>query len=101
MVFATRAFHRIEGAPFVLHCDHFLRAVSTDQQGAIAFALDGPAGARATLSLLQEGKGRTKFQATLLGPTGTIRSLKHAEDDAMLCQFRLPAQGAFTLRWEQ
>lgn len=58
MVFATRAFYRASEAPFLLHCDHFLRAFSSDQEGAIAFALDGPAGVRVKLSLIRGGGGR-------------------------------------------
>src|SRR3546814_16662845 len=26
-IFATRAFHEVEDAPFLLYCDHFIRAI--------------------------------------------------------------------------
>lgn len=102
MVFATRAFHRVNEAPFVLQCDHFLRAFSTDQEGAVAFALDGPAGVQAKLSLIRQGGGRhPRFEASLHGAEGEIRALKEPEGEGVLCQFAIPAQGAYTLRWEQ
>lgn len=101
MVFATRAFHRVPQAPFVLHCDHFLRAFSTDQEGAVAFALDGPTGLEAKLTLLPPpDQRRSKRKITLETSGGEIAPLNSPETDEMMLQFIVPAQGAYTLRWQ-
>ncbi len=100
MVFATRAFHKLDGAPFIIHCDHFLRAASTDQKNAVTFSLDGPPGGRATLSLLRLPSAKKRKQdVTLHGTNGVIRPLKEPESPDMQLQFSVPAQGAFTVRW--
>ena len=101
MVFATRAFHRVPQAPFVLHCDHFLRAFSTDQEGAVAFALDGPTGLKAKLTLLPpRDQRRSKGKITLETSAGEIAPSNSPETEEMMLRFIIPAQGAYTLRWQ-
>lgn len=98
MVFATRAFRRIEGAPFMLHCDRFVRAFTHEDARVVSFALDGPAGLDAKIALVADGK-RTKVNATLRDACG--QSIAPASDPArdILCRFDVPAQGVYTLRW--
>lgn len=43
MTYATRAFHRFDGVPFLIYCDTFIRAVQKIGPGAIGFRVDGPA----------------------------------------------------------
>ncbi|WP_156370375.1 hypothetical protein [Novosphingobium sp. Leaf2] len=40
-VFATRAFHNVEGAPFHLYCDHFVRARERTGDRTLTLTLDG------------------------------------------------------------
>lgn len=98
MVFATRAFHRVDGAPFLLHCDRFLRAKTRIDANSMSFALDGPAGLGARISLIAPRRPRGKFEARLRDATGAV--LTPAEDaPEVLCRFDVPAQGVYTLSW--
>ncbi|GGD90387.1 hypothetical protein GCM10011515_07480 [Tsuneonella deserti] len=98
MVFATRTFHRIEGAPFLLHTDRFLRALVRIDERAATFALDGPAGLGAFISLVPEGKGRPRIAAKLRDADGTLLSPGEVVP-GLLCRFDVPAQGVYTLHW--
>ncbi|PPJ40641.1 hypothetical protein, partial [Pseudoxanthomonas sp. KAs_5_3] len=40
-IFATRAFHHVEGAPFRLYCNHFIRASERSGDRALSITLDG------------------------------------------------------------
>jgi hypothetical protein len=98
MVFATRAFHRIDGAPFLLHCDRFARAIARTDARTISFALDGPAGLDARVSLVAQGGRRKRFEARMWDAAGKlVAPAKNAPD--VLCRFDVPAQGAYTLSW--
>jgi len=98
MVFATRAFHRLEGAPFVLHSDHFVRALTRTDARAASFVLDGSAGLEATLSLVANRPRRRGPAITLRGADGkTIAPLKDAPE--VMCRFAVPSQGVYTLNW--
>src|SRR5205085_7899224 len=41
MVFASRSFHKVEDAPFLLSCDHFVRAMERTGDHALSITLDG------------------------------------------------------------
>ncbi|MGX7951686.1 hypothetical protein ACWPM1_03885 [Tsuneonella sp. HG249] len=98
MVFATRAFHRIEGAGFLLYCDHFVRTLTRIDEKAVSFSLDGPTGSTARISLAMEASSRRAPGATLRGPDG--KPVAPSTDSAgVLCRFEVPAQGAYTLSW--
>jgi len=98
MVFATRAFHKIEGAPFMLHSDRFVRALVRIDERAISFTLDGPSGLDARIALVQEKGARQKISATLRDARGDV--LEPSKDSAeVLCLFDAPAQGTYTLSW--
>lgn len=64
MIFATRACHKIEGAPFLIYCDHFLRALARIDATSASFKLDGEEGMEARLVLLRAGRARLP-EATL------------------------------------
>lgn len=98
MVFATRAFHRIERAPFLLHCDHFVRALTRTDERVLSFTLDGPAGSDALVSILAEGPRRKNWAPNLRDATGRTLEGRAGENDA-LCRFKVPAHGAYTLSW--
>lgn len=100
MVFATRAFHRIEGAPFLLHCDHFVRAMTHINAGAASFALDGPAGMTARIALVP-GKRQADLHGVVLrdanGKTVTPSAGPGLPEGAH--GFAVPTQGVYTLAW--
>lgn len=52
MVYATRAFHRIEGAPFLLYCDSFVRALHQLDRYTINLRIDGHETTRVRLALV-------------------------------------------------
>jgi hypothetical protein len=98
MVFATRAFRRIDGAPFLLHTDRFVRAFTRIDERAVSFAFDGPDGFDANLSLVRADGGHARVKATLRDANGTaIDPLRQAP--GVLCRFRVPANGVYTLSW--
>jgi hypothetical protein len=98
MVFATRAFHRIDGAPFMLHCDHFVRALSRSDERMVSFALDGPSGVSALVSLVADKPRRRASAFVLHDAAGQVIDPLKAPDD-VLCRFKVQAQGVFTLSW--
>ena len=51
MVFASRSFHRLEGAPFRLYCDHFLLAIDRPSERAVIVHLAGEPGQEALLAM--------------------------------------------------
>lgn len=95
-VFATRAFHKFEGAPFTLFCDHFLLAADRPGARTISFQLGGGEGCSATLVLIRNP--RTKLPAvkvtTLAG--GGVRG---QGGDADRITFHVPADGRISLSW--
>lgn len=98
MVFATRAFHRIEGAPFALCCDHFLRALVRIDERAVSFVIDGPPQQSARIVLARTGPARKAPTAVLRGPDGAVVPAEPTPGGEKGA-FTVPAQGAYTLRW--
>jgi hypothetical protein len=52
MVYASRAFHRIDGAPFLLFCDSFVRAMHQLDAHTLNLRIDGHETTRVRLALL-------------------------------------------------
>jgi hypothetical protein len=98
MVFATRSFHRIDGAPFLIHCDRFARALTQIDERTVAFTLDGPAGLDARVCLVARGGPRKRFEARVWDAAGALVEREAGTSD-VLCRFVVPAQGAYTLAW--
>ncbi|MFD1786825.1 hypothetical protein ACFSC3_04495 [Sphingomonas floccifaciens] len=97
MVFATRAFHPVEGAPFRLFCDQFVRAAERTGDRALSITLDGGENCTAGLSLvrLKRRKLGTPQVATIGGET---LSANCVTDDRI--DFRVPANGRLVLTWD-
>jgi len=96
-VFATRVFHPIDGAPFMLHCDRFIRALTRTDERTVSFSLAGPAGLGAKVSLIAQGTGK-QVAARMRDASGAV--LVPVKDaPGMLSRFEVPAQGAYTLSW--
>lgn len=97
MIFATRAFHRIEGAPFLLYCDHFIRARERTDDHALSITLDGGETCTARLSLVR-AKRRKLPRAQLATVDGDMLRPHAVSDDRI--DYFVPANGRIVLRWE-
>jgi hypothetical protein len=96
-VFATRSHHRIESAPFMLYCDHFIRAWERTGDRALSIVLDGGETCVANLSLVRL-KRRTLTKSAIVTPGGdTIRPYRTSDDRI---DFHVPAYGRVILTWE-
>jgi hypothetical protein len=98
MVFATRAFQRIEGAPFLLFCDSFVRAIHRIDEHTISLRLDGHEIIEARLALLPDSEVRNGLKAKLSTAQGEDHVLE-ARDGRL--EARLPANVALLLHWEE
>jgi hypothetical protein len=96
-VFATRAFHPIEGAPFRLYCDHFLRATERTGDRALTITLDGGETCFASLSLVRL-KRRKLTEARVSTVDGDV--LRPHASSADRVDYRVPAKGRLILTWE-
>jgi hypothetical protein len=96
-VFATRTFHHVEGAPFRLHCDHFLRAMERTGDRAATITLDGGETCTARLSLVRLKRRKlTKPRLTTVGGD-VLRPMATTPDRI---DFHVPANGRVVLVWE-
>jgi hypothetical protein len=95
-VFASRAFHLIDDAPFRLFCDHFLIASRRASQHALTIELGGCDGNSATLILLRAGR-ESLPSFTVTDSIG--RAIRPAARSAERMDYRVPANGAITIKW--
>jgi hypothetical protein len=96
MVFASRAFHRVNDAPFLLFCDHFLMSSERNAATSLTFRLDGGDGCLASVSLVPTG--RTPLPDFVLeSATGDRIRPRHVGQDRV--DFHIPASGRVTLTW--
>lgn len=96
-IFATRAFHQIEGAPFQLYCDHFVRASERTAEKALTITLDGGETCTAGLSLVRAK--RRKLPKPRIVTTGGDVLRPHAVS-ADRIDYRVPANGRLILNWD-
>jgi len=96
-VFATRAFHRIEDAPFLLYCDHFVRAIERTDTAAVSLTLDGGETCTARLSFVR-AKRRTLPNTHVATVDGDVLRPNAASADRI--DYFVPANGRLVLRWE-
>jgi hypothetical protein len=96
-IFATRAFHHVEAAPFRLYCDQFVRAMERTGERALTITLDGGETCSAGLSLVR--LKRRKLTRTTLATVGgdVLRPFQELPDRI---DYRVPANGRITLNWE-
>jgi hypothetical protein len=97
LIFATRAFHKIEGAPFLLYCDHFVRTMERTGDHALTLTLDGGETCTAGLSLVR-AKRRKMPKARLVTVGGDALRAHAATADRI--DYRVPANGRLVLSWE-
>jgi hypothetical protein len=96
-IYATRAFHHVEGASFRLYCDHFVRARERTGDQALTITLDGGETCTAGLSLVRV-KRRKLTTAKLIVVGGDV--LRPHSVSADRVDYRVPANGRFVLTWE-
>lgn len=97
MIFATRAFHLVEGAPFLVFCDHFVRAFERTGDASLSLTLDGGETCTARLNFVRR-KYRKLPRVTVTLPGGDrLRPVAQSDDRI---DFLVPANGRVVLRWE-
>jgi len=96
-VFATRAFHHVEGAPFRIYCDHFVRAMERTGDRTLTVTLDGGEICDAGLSIVRLSRKKLPAKLRLETIQGdAIAPLKSNKDRV---DFRVPASGRIVLMW--
>jgi len=96
LVFATRSFHHVEGAPFLLFCNHFIRAAERIDAHALSVQLDGGETCRAAISLVPIGRRRLP-RAAVRDAAGRIIRAHHRASSRI--DFDVPASGRVILSW--
>ncbi|MBT2134341.1 hypothetical protein KK137_08355 [Croceibacterium sp. LX-88] len=96
MVFATRSFHPIEGAPFKLFCDHFVRGIERTGDRSLSVVLDGGETCLAALSFVREKRRKLP---TLRVVTAGGDELKGRARDESRVDFNVPANGRLIISW--
>jgi len=94
MIYASRAFRRLEGAPFVLFCDCFVRAIHRIDGHTVSLRIDGHSGTMARLALVGEGLGRLAAAVT----TAAGERLAFTEAEGRV-ECWVPADSAMVLTW--
>ena len=95
-IFATRGFHHVDGAPFLLYCDHFVRAIERTDH-TVTLTLDGGETCIARLSFVRQK--RRQLTATRVATTDGDVLRPEAQSDNRI-DYRVPASGRLTLNWE-
>ena len=96
-IFATRSHHLVEGAPFQLYCNHFIRASERTGDRAISLQLDGGETCTADISLVRLPR-RKLTEAHIVTAGGDPIRPRSVSDDRI--DFRVPASGRVILTWE-
>ncbi|MBE1526914.1 hypothetical protein GGC65_001370 [Sphingopyxis sp. OAS728] len=95
-VFATRGFHRIEGAPFLLAADHFIRVVEPVGERRLVIQLDGEHDCFARLSIVRQK--RKRLPPVRLSPVRGAPCEHHAQNVDRI-DFRVAANARYILSW--
>jgi hypothetical protein len=96
-IFATRAFHKVEGAPFRLYCDNFLRAKERTGERSLTLMLDGGETCTAGLSIIRE-KRRKLPKIRVITAAGVAIAPDRDSPDRI--DYRVPANGRLVLVWD-
>ena len=96
-VFASRAFHAVENAPFRLYCDHFVRASERTGERALSISLDGGETCVANIRLVRLPRKKLTKASIVTAGGDTIRPYRESADRI---DFHVPAYGRVILTWE-
>jgi hypothetical protein len=97
LIFATRMFHPVDGAPFRLYCDHLLRAIERTGEKVLTITLDGGETCTAALSLIRL-KRRKLGKIRVSSAGGDVIRAHHTSADR--AAFHVPASGRLIITWE-
>jgi hypothetical protein len=95
LVFATRSFHRLAGAPFKLFCDHFVRGSERIGDTSLSIVLDGGETCVAALSVVADGR-RKLPKLTVVTGGDVVRG--HPKGRRRM-EFHVPASGRLIISW--
>lgn len=96
-IFATRANHHVDGAPFLIFCDHLLPTLERTGQRAVTITLHDGEVCMAGLSFVRLKRHRLgKIELKTIGG----ETLRPTESSADRIAYKLPANGRFLLTWE-
>jgi len=98
LVFATRSFHRIEGAPFQLFCDHFIRGLERTGERSFSIVLDGGETCVAALSIVREPRRRLPKLKVVTAGGDPLRGHRRGDDRV---EYHVPASGRLIITWTQ
>jgi hypothetical protein len=95
-VFATRAFHAVEGETFEIYCDHFLMSSERNHTQSVSVRLEGGEGCQARLALVR--RGRSPLPDFIVEVTGGDR-IRASQKSGGRIDFIVPASSYITIRW--
>ena len=97
LVFATRSFHPVEGAPFTLFCDHFIRGSERLGDRSLSILLDGGETCVAALGIVRKPR-RTLPGLTVVTAGGdALRAHPRGKDRI---EYHVPASGRLIISWK-
>lgn len=96
MIYATRALHRIEDAPFLLFCDSFVRAIHRLDRLTLNLRIDGPETTKVRLALFPAISGGKRIAPRLWTAEQEIVEMKWANGRH---EAWVPANVALFLAW--
>ncbi|RDE07400.1 hypothetical protein DVW87_00710 [Sphingomonas aracearum] len=96
-IFASRAFHKVEGAPFLLFCDYLLRGVERTGDRALTITLDGGETCTANLRVVRLKRRKLTRTTVTTADADAIRP-HHSSDDRI--DFHVPASGRLVITWD-
>jgi hypothetical protein len=96
LVFATRSFHNIRGAPFRLFCDHFIMAMERVSERSVSIRLGGGETCMAQLAMVKTGKLALPQFVVQAAGGDRIRARRRLKDRA---EFHVPASGRVLISW--
>ncbi|WP_347271126.1 hypothetical protein [Rhizorhabdus histidinilytica] len=95
--FATRSQYWVEGAPFRLFCDHFIRQIERTAEHVLSIQVEGAEGYEVDLSILR--LPRRRMPAVKLSSIDGDEVRPIGRSDRRI-DYRVPARGQFVLRWK-
>lgn len=98
MIFATRAFHPVQGAPFRLFCDHFVRAAERTDPARIILTVDGGETGKAWIALVRLKRRRLPSTTVVTTLAGERFEPLGISDDRI--DYYVPANGTVIITWE-